>query len=104
MATEAWTLDGVTLASGNFTLLELDVTPPKERPDWISAADSEGAALMRQPLHENRVITMKLRVTAQANMNTALDQVGAVRDGQAVLAGHGDADVNGVFVDAVRDP
>lgn len=80
MATEAWTLDGVTLASGNFTLLELDCPPPKERPDWISAADSEGAALMRQPLHENRVITMKLRVTAQASMNAALDQVGAVRD------------------------
>jgi hypothetical protein len=68
MATEAWTLDGVTLASGNFTLLELERRPAKGAPRLDrQLRTAEGAALMRQPLHENRVVTMKLRVTAQAN-------------------------------------
>ena len=81
MATlETWALDGVSLSSGNFTLLELNVDPPKARPDWLTAADSEGAALARQPLHENRTITMKLRVAQQASMNAALDQIGVIRD------------------------
>lgn len=81
MATvEAWTLDGVALMGGNFDILELNVDPPKARQDWISAADSEGAALMRQPLHENRTITMKVRVASQASMNAALDQVGVILD------------------------
>jgi len=79
-ATETWVLAGTTLTSGNFDILELNTDPPKARPDWISAADSEGAALLRQPQHENRTVTMKLRVTAQASMNAALDQVGAIRD------------------------
>jgi len=80
VATEAWTLDGVALMGGNFDILELNVDPPKARPDWITAADSEGDALMRQPLHENRTITMRLRVTQQASMNAALDQVGVILD------------------------
>ena len=81
MATvEAWTLDGVALMGGNFDILELNVDPPKARQDWISAADSESAALLRQPLHENRTITMKVRVTSQASMNAALDQVGVILD------------------------
>ena len=60
--------------------MELNVDPPPSRPEWISAADSEGAALVRQPLHENRKITMKLRITPQASMNAALDQLGAIQD------------------------
>jgi hypothetical protein len=80
MATESWAIDGVSLTSGNFVLLELTADPPKERQDWVSAADSESAALFRQPKHENRTITMKIRVTPQASMNAALDQVGAVVD------------------------
>jgi hypothetical protein len=80
MATESWAIDGVSLTSGNFVLLELTADPPKERQDWVSAADSESAALFRQPKHENRTVTMKIRVTPQASMNAALDQVGAVVD------------------------
>jgi hypothetical protein len=77
---ESWSLDGLQLTSGAFTLLELTADPPKERQDWITAADSESAALFRQPKHENRTISLKLRVTPQASMNAALDQVGALRD------------------------
>jgi hypothetical protein len=78
MAAESWVLDGVPLTSGTFTLMELSADPPRERQDWITAADSESAALFRQPKHENRVITMKLRVAAQVSMDTALDQVAAL--------------------------
>lgn len=77
---EAWTLDSVALTSGNFDVLELAADPPKARMDVVTAADSEAGALMRQPLHENRAITFKVRVTAQASMNAALDQIGVIRD------------------------
>lgn len=77
---ESWVIDGVALTSGAFTLMELTADPPKARMDWITAADSEDAALFRQPLHENRTITMKLRVTPQASMDAALDQVAALVD------------------------
>jgi hypothetical protein len=80
MATESWVLDGVILTSGTFTLMELTADPPRARPDWISAADSEAATLFRQPLHDNRTIMMKLRVTPQASMDTALDKVGVLVD------------------------
>jgi len=86
-ATETWVLDGVTLTSGgNFDILELQADPPKARPDWITAADSEGAALMRVPQHENRTITMKLRIASQASMNAALDQVGVILDKLALAS------------------
>lgn len=81
MATvETWVLDGVALTGSNFEILDLNVDPPKARPDYITAADSEGAGLLRQPMHENRVVTMKLRVAQQASMNAALDQVGVILD------------------------
>lgn len=80
MALEAWALDGVALTSGSFLMLELTADPPKARAEWITAADSEGSDLLRDPLHENREITMKLRVAPQASMNAALDQIGVIRD------------------------
>lgn len=80
MALESWALDGVALTTGNFKMMELDVTPPKERADWIGAADSENGALFRVPLHENRTITMKLQVAAQASMDAVLDQIASIRD------------------------
>jgi hypothetical protein len=80
MATESWVLGGVILTSGTFTLMSLEADPPRARMDWIAAADSEAAALFRQPLHENRTITMKLRVTPQASMDAALDKVGLLVD------------------------
>lgn len=78
--TESWVLDGLDISSGNFQILELEASPPKAKPEFITAADSEWGALARQPLHENRTITFRLRVTPQASMNAALDQVGLVVD------------------------
>lgn len=80
MALEAWTLDGITLTTGQFLMMELTANPPKARAEWLTAADSEGADLLREPLHENREITMKLRVAPQASMDAALDQIGTIRD------------------------
>jgi hypothetical protein len=80
MASEALTLDGLPLTSGGFVMTALDMTPPSQRQTWITAADSEAAALFRQPLHENRTVTLKLRVTPQASMDAALDRVGALVD------------------------
>ena len=61
-------------------LEELTMTPPKQRQEWISAADSEGAVLMRDPQHENREITAKVRVNQQATMDLALDKIGTLID------------------------
>jgi hypothetical protein len=80
MPSETWILDGLILTGGTFELTELTADPPRERQDWIAAADSESAALFRQPKHENRTITMKLRVRQQATMDLALTQVGALVD------------------------
>jgi hypothetical protein len=80
MPSESWTLDSLSLSSGAFDLIELTADPPAQRPNWITAADSESAALFRQPLHENRTITMKLKVRQQPSMDTALDRVGALVD------------------------
>lgn len=80
MASESWVLDSLILTGGTFALMDLVADPPRERQDWVAAADSESAALFRQPKHENRTITMKLRVAAQASMDTALDKVGLLVD------------------------
>jgi hypothetical protein len=80
MAAESWVLDGIILNGGNFTLRELTADPPRERQNWITAADTESAALFRQPLHENRTITLKLLVSPQSSMNAALGQVGTIVD------------------------
>lgn len=80
MAAESWVLNGLLLNGGSFALMELNADPPRQRQDWIGAADSESEALVRQPLHENRKITMKLRIVQQASMDAALDKIGALVD------------------------
>lgn len=80
MASEAWTVGGVSVTSGAFKMLELQADPPAARTSWLSAADSEAAILMRKPLHENREIAMKLMVNPQVSMDTALTQIGTLID------------------------
>jgi hypothetical protein len=80
MALEAWVLDGVTLTSGSFRMMELTADPPAEKAQWVSSADSEWAALLDVPNYENREITMKLRVVPQASMDLALNQIAVIRD------------------------
>ncbi len=80
---EILTIDGLTLTGDPTATLVLEAFSPgvaKERPEWVSVADSEGSALARTPQHENAEMTLRVRVGQQASMNAALDQIGALRD------------------------
>jgi hypothetical protein len=70
---ESWKLDVFNLNTGFFELREVVNDPPAAKGEFIGAADSEMQILIRQPLHENRKITMKVTVKAQASMDAALD-------------------------------
>lgn len=85
MATgELLVLDGLTFSGDdftqNFTLETFDPGVAKERLEWAQTADSEGAALLRTPQHENAETTMRVRVKQQATMDAALDLIGTLRD------------------------
>lgn len=73
-ALEQLVLDGLNLAYGDNWTLEnnIQAAPPKKRMEWAQAADLDGAWLVRDPLFENREITLRLRVNQQANMDVAL--------------------------------
>lgn len=78
---EQLVLDGLALNdSSTFDLLEFEALPPAQRPDWISAADSEWAALLRDPFYENRIVTCKLAIRQQTTVDLALDKIGQIRD------------------------
>jgi hypothetical protein len=79
---EVWTLDGLSINDGTTFRIagEVDLTPPRQRQEWIGAADSEWQALSRQPLHENREIVIPLEVVQQATKDLALDKVGQIAD------------------------
>ncbi len=81
MAAEVWTLDGLALNdASSFVLRGVDCPPPPKRPEWIAGADADGAALVRDPLHENRTIELKIRVMPQASMDLALAKIGLIVD------------------------
>lgn len=81
MALDGLTLLGTSLNDEtNYGLEELDFGPPPKRLEWAQVADADGSDLVRQPLFENRVVTMKLRVGKQASMNAALEKVGSLVD------------------------
>lgn len=78
---EAWVLDGLALNDGTALTLEaIDLTPPPELEEWIKGADSNGALLAREPLCDNRVVTMTLRVEKTATMDLALAKIGLIID------------------------
>jgi hypothetical protein len=79
---EVWTLDGLSINDGTTFRIagEVDLTPPRQRQEWIGTADSEWQALSRQPLHENREIVIPLEVVQQATKDLALDKVGQITD------------------------
>lgn len=64
--------------STNYRVVAMEAPPPKKKLTWIQGADSDGAALIRDPLYENRVITLKVRIAPQATMNAALQKVSAI--------------------------
>lgn len=80
---ELLSFDGLTISgdpTATLILESLDPAPPKDRAEYIGAADSEWQALSRSPLHENRTITFRVRVKQQTGMDLALDQIGLIRD------------------------
>jgi hypothetical protein len=78
---EQFVLDGLALNDGtSFTLEAVDLSPGAELEEWIKGADSNGALLAREPLCDNRVITMNLRVEPQATMDLALAKIGLIID------------------------
>ena len=80
---EALVLDGLAINDGVTFSLDgngLDMTPPPALEEWIKGADSDGALLAREPLHENRVIEAKIRVEPTATMNLALGKIAQIVD------------------------
>lgn len=78
---EALVLDGLALNDGvTFGMVNLDMPVPRQRQDWIGAADSEAQLLVRNPLHENRKITARIDVEPQASMDLAHDKLLAILD------------------------
>jgi hypothetical protein len=65
-------------ASGAFILQGYDVPPPNKRQEWAQGADIDGALLVRDPLFDNREITLRLRVAQQATMDLALTQISLI--------------------------
>lgn len=78
---EELVLDGLALNDdGTFGLLEVAFPPPRQRQEWIGAADSEAQLLTRSPLHENRKVTAKVAVAPEGDMDLALGHIGALVD------------------------
>jgi hypothetical protein len=59
---EELVLDGLALNDDTLGLVSVQFPPPRQRQEWIGAADSEAQLLVRNPLHENREITATIAV------------------------------------------
>lgn len=55
-----------------------DVPPPNKRLEWAQSADFDGAALVRDPLCDNREVTLRLRIRQQSSKDSALAQLGVL--------------------------
>jgi hypothetical protein len=65
---ESLQLDGLELnplpgVASPYSLDEVSFPTPRKRPEWAQGADTDGQALVRDPLFENRTITATVRVT-----------------------------------------
>ncbi len=61
--------------NGPLRLAALTATPPPKLPQWQSNADTDGAALVRNPYHDKRDWQMQVRV-AVASMDQAMASIG----------------------------
>jgi hypothetical protein len=78
---ESFILDGLELNDNiTFRVEAATHVPAPKRPEWVSGADSDGAILGRDPLHDNCTWDLRLRVVQQASMDTALAQIAVVLD------------------------
>ena len=67
-----------TLSAGAFILQGFECPPPAKRQEWAQGADSDGALLVRDPLFDNREVTVRLRVAQQTTMDAALTQISLI--------------------------
>lgn len=72
-------LEQPAIPESAFAMEELDLTPPPSKPDWVAGADSEWQALADIPKHENRKITIKVRVPA-ATQDDAMNWIAVLMD------------------------
>lgn len=79
-APEQFVLDGLDLNDGVLNLTAVSAPPPRQRQEWIGAADSESQALVRDPLYENRKITASIVISPTAGIDSALDRIADIRD------------------------
>jgi hypothetical protein len=79
---EALVLDSLAINDGTTWDIDgsISMPPPNKRPEWISGADSNGALLMRDPLYDNRIIEVKLRVVQQSTKDLALAKIALLED------------------------
>ena len=76
--TEGAVLDGLDLNAGGLTLEGLLCPPPRKRGEWATSADVDGAALIRDPLSDNREVVVRVRADQQATMDQALAKIAAL--------------------------
>lgn len=78
---EQLVLDSLALNDATtFGLESLSMNPPAKKPEWISGADSNGAILGRDPLHENRVVEARIGIEPQATRDLVLAKIGLIVD------------------------
>jgi hypothetical protein len=77
---EELVLDGLALNDNVLGLEAVSFPPPRQRQEWIGAADSEAQLLVRNPLHENREITATIAVAPAADKDGALTRIGQIVD------------------------
>lgn len=82
MATlEQVVFDGLALNDvTNYRLQGFDAPPPKKRVESVAGGDADGAALIRDPLFENREVELRVRVTQRSTMDAALAAIAAIVD------------------------
>lgn len=64
--------------TGTLRLAGLSIPPAPKRPEWASNADTDGQALVRNPLHDNRQCSMQVRVRA-SSMDSAMTALGTLQ-------------------------
>lgn len=72
---DAYAVDG-----GDYLLEDAQFPAPRKKPEWVSGADQDGASLLRDPLLDNRTVTLRVRITEQENRDAALELIGAIID------------------------
>jgi hypothetical protein len=78
---ERLVLDGLDFNPdfGLYTLEAFNCPPPRKRYEWAQGADSDGSALVRDPLFENRELTAQIRMEG-ASMDASLAAIAAITD------------------------